>query len=188
MAIPGPTRRRPPRRKEIVSAAPIRPMKVNQGLPARRVRHDCAGRRRIEVEQDTEERRCDDQGRSGRKPMRQRFCRHRDSTGTPAMRIRSREPSSWSVASSRSSPSRLASRAPNHRIAGPMRASRPRSGPSANGTSVTTHEKKNQPDECAPADAHGKPHVAQDERRQRRHSVSPGQGRVGGALASPNRT
>src|SRR5260370_9768214 len=50
----------------------------------------------------------------------------------------------------RSSASRLASSAPTERIAGPMRASSARSGPIANGTSVTTMRKNNTPINAPP--------------------------------------
>src|SRR6266849_3087063 len=67
------------------------------------------------------------------------------SSGTRAAMIRSSEPSSWSIVIRRTRASRLASSAPSHRIAGPMRASRRRSGPTANGTSVTTIRKNSTP-------------------------------------------
>ena len=67
------------------------------------------------------------------------------SSGVSLIRMRSSEPSSWSAASSRSSVSRLASRAPSHRIAGPIRPSSARSGPMANGVSTTTIRKNSTP-------------------------------------------
>ena len=92
------------------------------------------------------------------------------SSGVAPVIKRSSEPSSWSVANSRSSASRLASSAPSHRIAGPMRASRLRSGPSANGTIDDHDQEEQRAHQRAAADAHGEPHVADDEGRQRVHA------------------
>ena len=72
------------------------------------------------------------------------------SSGMRPIISRSSEPSSWSVANSRSSASRLASSAPSHRIAGPMRASSARSGPIANGIMVTTIRKNSAPISAPP--------------------------------------
>ena len=54
------------------------------------------------------------------------------------------------MAISRSSASRFASSAPSQRMAGPIRASSARSGPSANGTSVTTIRKNSTPIQAPP--------------------------------------
>src|SRR6185503_7946384 len=54
------------------------------------------------------------------------------------------------MAMSRSSASRFASSAPSQRMAGPIRASSARSGPSASGTSVTTIRKNSTPIQAPP--------------------------------------
>src|SRR3954470_10820996 len=54
------------------------------------------------------------------------------------------------MAISRSSASRFASSAPSQRMAGPIRASSARSGPSASGTSVTTIRKNSTPIQAPP--------------------------------------
>src|SRR5262249_39235427 len=72
------------------------------------------------------------------------------SIGKRLVRMRSSEPSSWSEASSRSRPSSVASSAAIHRIAGPMRASSFRSGPTPNGTMVTTSRKNSTPMSAPP--------------------------------------
>ena len=59
------------------------------------------------------------------------------SSGVSPIRIRSSEPSSWSAANSRSSASRLASSAPSHRIAGPIRAEQREVGPDARTASAS---------------------------------------------------
>ncbi len=111
---------KPPRRSATVSAAPIRPMKVSAGVPASSVSATRAGRRRIEIEQQAEQRRGDHQRQPGGEPMRQRLggerkferrARHQDQVERAVLVVRRR--------CSRSSASRLASSAPSHRIAGP---------------------------------------------------------------------
>ncbi len=73
------------------------------------------------------------------------FAAQLSSSGVRLITIRSSEPSSRSAVNRRSSVNRLASIAPSQRMAGPMRLSSARSGPSANGITTTTERKKSTP-------------------------------------------
>ena len=96
------------------------------------------------VHEQAEQRRRDDQRQPVGHPMRQAFREHGQRQHMPVgdEDSRSSEPSSRSAWNSRSSPSRLASSAPIHRIAGPMRASRSRSGPTPNGMVAMTRGRR----------------------------------------------
>lgn len=87
------------------------------------------------------------------------------------MNNRSSEPSSWSAWNSRSSASRLASSAPTQSTAGPMRASRLRSGPTAKGITVTTIRKKATAISPPPPDAHRQRDLAPEQGRERAHGL-----------------
>ena len=84
--------------------------------------------------------------------------------------MRSSEPSSRSAANSRSSASRLASRAPSHRIAGPIRAEQREVGADGERRQRDDDQEEQHADAGAAADADRQPQVANEQRGERAHA------------------
>ena len=97
---------------------------------------------------------CDYDQAAGRSSASARslWLRTATSSGNGPIIKRSSEPSSWSLAKSRSSARRLASSAPSQIIAGPMRASRTRSWTKGEWHHRDNNEKEQRAHQCAAAD------------------------------------
>ena len=149
----------PPRRSATVSAAPIRPMKVSA------VAGEAAGPRgwRRRPRSTGERRRhCNHQRQAGGGPVRdglggerklERRARHQDEVERAVVVVRRDQPVEREQA-------RQQCAEPEDRR--PMRASSARSGPIANGISVTTIRKNSTPT-SAPPPSRRQPHVAQED-------------------------
>ena len=141
---------RPPRRRATESAAPTRPIKVSAGVPAASVSASQPAACNSTLSMNPSRGAITTSGNPVVIQCAIAFVATVNSSGIAAIIRRSSEPSSWSVANSRSSASKLASSAPSQRIAGPIRLSSARSGPIAKGIMVTTIKKNNAPMSAPP--------------------------------------
>ncbi|MNE45645.1 hypothetical protein D3C80_1399390 [compost metagenome] len=142
--------RRPPRGRATATAAPTAPMKVMAGEPTRRVSMTAP----IATSSMFMNRPSSGEASTSGRPVVTQCARHFTKTvrtsGVSCIRIRSRDPSSRSAWNSRSRPRRADRSAPIQTMAGPMRASRLRSGPTPNGMTATTVMKNSTPISAPP--------------------------------------